>query len=87
MLASAVAAGAVSALQAWPELFPAGDGEEDFSAGGPDGGLRLEQATPESFAADMAALVESSRRVTVREPGRPPGPDPGHQYVPDPEWT
>jgi hypothetical protein len=53
-------------------------------------GFRLEEATPQSFAADMAALVEASQRVVLREEPplrRPVAPDPEHQYVPDLEWT
>lgn len=86
MFASAVASGVVTAPQAWPEFFPGGQDEGAFPSSGADtSGFVLEQATPESFAADIAALAESSRRVTVREPSG--GPSPGHEYVPDAEWT
>lgn len=76
----------VTAPQAWPDFFPAAGDEGAFPSGDADtSGFVLEKATPESFAADMAALVEANRRVTVREPAA--GPPPGHEYVPDAEWT
>lgn len=73
----------ITAVRAWPSFFEPQD--ED----GREAGFTLEKATPESFAADMAALVRNSSQVTLREP---PGPavaqaPPGHSYVPDPEWT
>lgn len=95
MLAAAVSCGTLSAVQAWPEFFDLDEGDEGtFPGSGTDSaGFTLERATPESFAADMAALVESSRRVVLREdqappPGVPPAPgDLRHEYVPDAEWT
>jgi hypothetical protein len=89
ILASAVSAGVITAVRAWPEFF-ADDGDPgSFPASGSDmSGFTLERATPESFAADMAALVQSSSRVTLREPAvAPPAPEEAHSYVPDPEWT
>lgn len=44
----------------------------------------LEKATPESFAADMAALVEASRQVVIREPPEPSG---SYAQAPSTEWT
>jgi hypothetical protein len=78
-----VSCGAVTAVQAWPSFFGV-PGEE-----APPAGLTLEKATPESFAADMAALVRNSSQVTLREPPAPAVAQapPGHSYVPDPEWT
>jgi hypothetical protein len=46
-------------------------------------GFELEAATPESFAADMSALVRASQHVTIREDEPPPFPVLG---LPDPEW-
>lgn len=88
VLLAAVSAGAVTVVQAWPEFFgedPGGPAEDPGA-----GGFTLEQATPESFAADMAALVASSKRVVLREGQQAPVPAPQeqpHQYVPDAEWT
>lgn len=69
-------------MQAWPDFFGPDPGAPAGKPG--EGELALERATPESFAADMAALVQSSSRVTLREPVPP---EPQHAYVPDPEWT
>lgn len=44
----------------------------------------LEKATPESFAADMAALVAASSQVVIREPS-PPNDE--RAYAPSTEWT
>lgn len=83
-----MSSGVVTAMQAWPEFFSKAEEGAFPSAGADTSGFTLEKATPESFAADMAALVQSSSRVTLREPA----PDPSwgiqpHQYVPDAEWT
>jgi len=82
-----VARGMITPAQAWPEFFAAeeGDGDAFPSAGSDMSGFVLEEATPESFAADMAALVEASKQVVIREPSPPPGEE--HAYVPDMEWT
>jgi len=83
ILSSAVSHGVITAVQAWPSFFGGPDGAGDLETG-----LELEKATPESFAADMAALVASSSQVTLREPQQgTPAPVPEHAYVPDPEWT
>jgi hypothetical protein len=93
ILSSAVSSGIITAVQAWPDFFGADPGDPDIFPGqGTDtSGFTLERATPESFAADMAALVQSSSTVTLREPSpqqaSPVPPDPVHAYVPDPEWT
>jgi hypothetical protein len=86
VLSAAVSSGVITAVQAWPDFFGVDPGDPDvFPGAGTDAsGFTLERATPESFASDMAALVQSSRTVTVREPAGEPQ-DPG--YVPDPEWT
>jgi hypothetical protein len=93
ILSSAVSSGIVAAVQAWPDFFGEDPGGQDASPGdaGGVGGLELGRATPESFAADMASLVNSSSLVTLREPA-PEQPvavpqDPQHAYVPDTEWT
>jgi hypothetical protein len=85
ILASAVSARVITAVQAWPEFFGSGPGDPPGEPGA--GGFTLEKATPQSFAADMAALVQSSSRVTLREPAPGAEQDPGHAYVPDTEWT
>jgi len=93
ILSSAVASGIITAVQAWPDFFGVNPGDPGvFPGRGADtSGFTLERATPESFAADMAALVRSSSTVTLREPPpQQPVPlpqDPGHSYVPDTEWT
>jgi hypothetical protein len=95
VLASLVSSGAASPVQAWPEFFSGPDqGDETaFPSTGSDmTGFRLEEATPESYAADMAALVEASKTVVIREEAPPimprvTAPESGHQYVPHPEWT
>lgn len=76
--------GVITAVQAWPSFF--GEPED---GDGRDDGFTLERATPESFAADMAALVQGSSRVTLREPPERAMAQaaPEHSYVPDPEWT
>lgn len=73
----------ITAVQAWPSFF--GEPQDD----GRQPGFALERATPESFAADMAALVQSSSRVTLREPQGTAVAQaaPEHAYVPDAEWT
>lgn len=95
MLSSAVASGVITVLQAWPEFFgaPDGAGQDDFPSKDADmSGFVLEEATPQSFASDMAAIVAASQTVVIREEAPPPlprvaAPEPEHQYVPDPEWT
>jgi len=49
--------------------------------------FRLEEATPESFAADMAALVAASQTVVIHEPAPRLPVTPEHEYVPSLEWT
>lgn len=91
ILASAVSSGVVTAVQAWPGFFGVDPGDPDAfpATGSGTAGLSLERATPESFAADMAALVRSSERVVLREEAPRPVPDrePQHSYFPDTEWT
>lgn len=81
-------------MQAWPEFFPEPDQGDPGAFPATDADMsafRLEEATPESFAADMAALVAASQRVVIREEPeplrRPVIPEDGHRYVPDLEWT
>lgn len=82
-----VARGMITPRQAWPEFFPADEGDAGAfpSADADTSGFVLEEATPESFAADMAALVELNRQVVIREPALLPGGEPA--YMPDIEWT
>jgi hypothetical protein len=93
VLSSAVASGIMNAVQAWPELFGGEDAGGAFPSKDADmTGFVLEEATPESFAADIAALAAANKRVVIREEQPPPFPrvpvpEPGHQYVPDTEWT
>jgi len=91
ILSAAVSGGVITPVQAWPEFFGTDQGDPDVfpSAETDNSGFVLERATPESFAADMAALVASSKQVVLREDPRQPVPVPQeqHQYVPDPEWT
>jgi hypothetical protein len=78
--------GLITPQRAWPEFFLPDEGddavfpstESDMSA------FTLEKATPESFAADMAALVAASSQVVIREPSLQPG---DRDHVPDTEWT
>jgi hypothetical protein len=84
----------LSAVQAWPEFFgvpDAGDGGAFPTKDADLTGFKLEEATPESFAADIAALAAANSRVVIREEAPPPLPrvveEAEHQYVPHPEWT
>ena len=90
ILSAAVASGAITAPQAWPEYF---DGVADEGTPGAfpstDADMEafeLEEATPESFARDLEAMVAAQSQVTVRED---PVPEfPGLPYgLPDTEWT
>jgi hypothetical protein len=90
ILAAAVSSGVVTAVQAWPEYFPEADQGDKGAFPSTDAdmsGFRLEEATPESFAADMAALVAASQTVVIREPSPLLPVAPEHQYVPSLEWT
>jgi hypothetical protein len=87
VLSSAVAAGVVTAVDAWPEMFNLPDkGDPDaFPATDADmSAFRLEEATPESFEADIEAMVRASQQVTIREEDPLPFPVTG---LPDTEWT
>lgn len=88
VLASAVSSGVVTAMQAWPEYFdiPAQDGSAFPSTDADMSGFELEEATPESFEADMEAMVRANEQITIREEDPPPYPFlPGG--LPDAEWT
>jgi hypothetical protein len=88
VLSSAVSSGVISAVMAWPEFFATGaDGTPGaFPSTGADmTEFELEEATPESFAADMDALLAANRRITVRESDAPVFQPAGH--IPHPEWT
>jgi hypothetical protein len=93
VLAAAVSSGNATPMDAWPEFFPGDEGDGSAFPGRDTdmAAFKMEHATPASFAADMAALVNSSKRVVLREQEPPPaprtGPEPEHVYVPDPEWT
>lgn len=87
VLASAVAAGTITAIQAWPEYF--GDDQGDpgaFPSTDADmSGFQLEETTPQSFEEDMDALLAASERITIRDQPAPEPPQlPG--AAPDPEW-
>lgn len=84
-----MSSGLITAVQAWPAFFGFDPNDPSLfpSTGSDMSGFTLEQATPQSFAEDMAALVRSSSRVVIREPGTAPVPPDAHQYVPDAEWT
>jgi hypothetical protein len=86
VLASAVASGVITAVQAWPEYFdlPEGDTGAFPSKDADMSGFELERATPESVLADMAALVQASQQITIREEDPPPFPV--FPAEPDPEW-
>jgi len=90
ILASAVASGTITAVQAWPEYFPEADEGDRSAFPSTDADMsafRLEEATPESFAADMAALVAASQTVVIHEPAPRLPVTPEHEYVPSLEWT
>ena len=89
VLSAAVSSGVITAVQAWPEYFEGMDGEGDPAFPSTDAdmaGFQLEEATPETFARDIEAMVAAQSQVTVREE---PEPDfPGLPYgLPDTEWT
>lgn len=90
VLSSGVASGAITAMQAWPDFFDVPDEGDPgaFPATDADmSGFELEQATPESFAADMAALVRASQQVTLREDEEPQFPRLPEPALPHHEWT
>lgn len=84
-----MSSGLITAVQAWPAFFGFDPDDPSLfpSTRSDMSGFTLEQATPQSFADDMAALVRNNRRVVIREPGAAPVTPDGHQYVPDAEWT
>lgn len=84
-----MSSGLITAVQAWPAFFGFDPDDPSLfpSTSSDTSGFTLEQATPQSFAEDMAALVRSSSRVVIREPGSGASAPAEHQYVPDAEWT
>ena len=82
----------ITPVEAWPEFFDGltDEGDPDaFPATDADmSGFELEEATPDSFARDMALLeaLEANQQLTIREEDPPPFPRlPG---APDDlEWT
>jgi hypothetical protein len=91
VLSAAVTSGLITAPVAWPDYFLTGlaEGEEvAFPSTDADmSGFELEEATPESFAADIEALVAASQQVSVREEEPDPFPHGLPYGLPDPEWT
>jgi hypothetical protein len=89
VLSAAVSSGVITAVQAWPEYFEGLEDEGDpvFPSTGADmEGFELEEASPESFAQDIEAMVRAQSQVTVREEPEPEFP--GLPYgLPDAEWT
>jgi hypothetical protein len=87
VLSSAVSSGLMPAFVAWPEYFAKGDGTPgSFPSTGADmTEFELEEATPQSFMADMDAILAANQRVTVREAQEPVFQPSG--YVPHTEWT
>lgn len=87
MMKAAVASGAVNPAEAWPDYFTRGDSGADpeFPSTSNMEAFQLEEATPDSFARDIEALVHASEQVTVREDSPPPSSPFGG--LPDPEWT
>ena len=89
VFSSAVASGVITAVQAWPDFFDVPDEGDPgaFPATDADmSGFELEPATPESFIADMEALVRSSQRVSLREDEEPDFPQLSAS-LPHHEWT
>lgn len=89
ILSAAVSSGVITAMQAWPEYFDglADEGDPAFPSTDADmSAFQLEEATPESFAADMQALLTASQQITIREDAPPEFPvfDAGPASV---EWT
>lgn len=88
VLASAVASGVITAMQAWPEYFEGLEdtGDGSFPSTGSDmSAFQLEEASPESFAADLEAIVQASRQITVREDPAPEFPALGGQLPDNPD--
>lgn len=87
VMSSAVAAGIITPLQAWPEYF----GEDEGTPGAFPStdadmtGFQVEEATPMSFADDIEAMVAASERITLREQPEPERPQ--FSPLPDVEWT
>jgi hypothetical protein len=87
VLSAAVASGVVTAVDAWPEFFDGPDQGDPGAFPSTDADMsafQIEEATPESFAADIEAMVRASQQVTVREEEPPQFPQFG---LPDAEWT
>lgn len=89
MLSSAVASRVITAVQAFPDLFDAPDAGDPGAFPSRDAdtsSFQLEPATPDSFQADIEAMVRASQQVSLREEELPPLPQfPG--MLPDIEWT
>jgi hypothetical protein len=88
VLEAAVSSGIVSAIVAWPEFFDDAAKRDSGAFPSKDADMtefELEEATPESFAADLDALLAANRQVTVREADAPVFQPTG--YVPHTEWT
>ena len=83
--AAVVAAGKIDVATAWPELTGA-TGEGVPSVGADVSQFEWEDATPDSFAKDMAAIdaLTADNHVTVPEP---PEKHSVRVSVPDLEWT
>jgi hypothetical protein len=88
VLEAAVSSGVITAMTAWPEFFAQGGEGSPGAFPAVDADMtefELEEATPESFAADLDAILAANKRVTVRE-SEPPVFQPTG-YVPHTEWT
>lgn len=88
VLSAAVSSGVVSAVVAWPEFFAEGGDGTPGAFPSTDSDMtefELEEATPESFAADLDAILAANQRVTVREADAPVFQPAG--YIPHTEWT
>jgi hypothetical protein len=88
VLEAAVSSGVVSAVVAWPEFFDDATKRDSGAFPSKDADMtefELEEATPESFMADLDAILAANKRVTVREAEVPVFQPSG--YVPHTEWT
>lgn len=88
VLEAAVSSGFVSAVVAWPEFFDDATKRDSGAFPSKDADMtefELEEATPESFMADLDAILAANKRVTVREADKPVFQPTG--YVPHTEWT
>jgi len=74
--AAAVAGGYLAPAKAWPEFFGTPDTGAFPSSGADMTDFEWETPTPQSFEADLDAVLAASERVVLSEPSHPDSPPP-----------